>query len=596
MHPFKNEIKRPPVFRRCFRWILPAVAVLCLFPADRADALEEFQWPEYDPTVAYDYVDEYGELDPPTKVLDDVTGVAGTYTDGWWCFRWGADKNPKVTEAGWIPMIERFNKDFAYISDVMRWPRDKRASEGYYSTCYLFGSGLSTDNADNEAKGGWMGSTFYEGEHWPNILASYVPVIAFDPQYADGFQTGAMVHEGIHAILANMPGCKNSAWFHEGGNTWLQGTMEAQRNGNFSGMGWLSMGSMIAPFMPIECYTGWLQDGSFGGPSAQGVGMNENGQQICTWRNVLGGVQYSECFPHALEVMLGPQSVAWVWRYCSESGRVLQDLAEVDDGLGEDQVRRLIMEYRARQAFCDFGQWSYAYMQLLERSWGVRVGPEWEPKWQDCDEWIATCYAQTKQVGNKLKPEDRTLPGWTGANQIPLKVDSSASRATVKFKPDDENMGCQLVYRDNDGQVHYSIPVKKGACSIPLDNVMNDVVIAVICNMDYIYEGEETRFKKYDYTLTLGSGIDEPADIYTKWYAYSPESFSIRAAAKNKGSIVPAGEVDVSSGASQTFTFVPNPGYEVDQVILNGFPIGPMESYTFDDVHGNHTIGVTFKR
>jgi hypothetical protein len=35
-------------------------------------------------------------------------------------------------------------------------------------------------------------------------------------------QMGAVTHEGIHAVLADLPGCKNAAWFHEGGNTWLQ--------------------------------------------------------------------------------------------------------------------------------------------------------------------------------------------------------------------------------------------------------------------------------------------------------------------------------------------------------------------------------------
>ena len=87
--------------------------------------------------------------------------------------------------------------------------------------------------------------------------------------------------------------------------------MEAQKSGNFAGIGWLSAGAAIAPFMPIECYSGWLQDDTFGGPSAEGVNRFEGSQQICTWRNLLGGTQYGECFPHAMEVILGPKSVAW---------------------------------------------------------------------------------------------------------------------------------------------------------------------------------------------------------------------------------------------------------------------------------------------
>jgi hypothetical protein len=479
----------------------------------------------------------------------------------------------------------------------MRWPRDKRAREGYYSTVYLYGSGLSTDNASNTATGGWQGTTWYDGRAWPMILASYYPVHCFDPSYTGGdkeYQTGAMVHEGIHCILSSMPGCSNSCWFHEGGNTWLQGTMEGQRSGDFSSMGWLSAGAAVAPFMPIECYSGWLQDDSFGGPCAEGVNMYEGGRQICTWRNLLGGAQYGECFPHAMEVILGPKSIAWVWRNCRYSGRVLQDLAEAPGGLGDVQIRRLIQEYRARQAFCDFGQWSYAFRQLLNNNWNVAIGAEWSPYWIDCDTWYATCYVDTTRDGSVLTPEYRTLPGWSGANQIPLTIDPGATEAIVTFNPIGANISCQLVYRDTRGNIHYGAPVYSGDCSIPLANVMNNVIVAVICNTDYIYYGESTRTAKYNYTLTMGTGVTGKADIYTKWFDYNPPSYMITASAGANGTINPSGAVSVNAGDSRTFTFSPDSGYKVDEVILNGLPVGALNNYTFNNVRGNHSISVTF--
>jgi hypothetical protein len=577
--------------------LLLIIAVLFLLGIN-SRASEYYSWPAYNPTVAYDYQNEFGKINPPTQVLNDVTGVVGTYTDGWCCFRWGANKNSLVTEADWIPMIQRLNDDFAYITNVMRWPRDKRAREGYYSTVYLYGSGLSTDSASNTETGGWQGTTWYNGQAWPMILASYFPVHCFDPAYTGGdkgYQTGAMVHEGIHCILSSMPGCTSAAWFHEGGNTWLQGTMEAQRSGNFSGLGWLSVGAAIAPFMPIECYTGWLQDDTFGGPSAEGVNMFNGDQQICTWRNLLGGTQYGECFPHAMEVILGPKSIAWVWRNSSLSGRVLQDLAEAPNGLGPVQTRRLIQEYRARQAFCDFGPWSYAFRQLLNNNWNVVIDQEWSPYWIDCATWNATCYASTTQSGSVLTPETRTLPGWSGANQIPLTVNSSATEASVTFNPIGANMSCQLVYRDTSGNIRYGVPVSSGACSIPLANVRNNVVVAVICNTDYIYYGETTRTAKYNYTLTLGAGVTGKANIYTKWYDYNPASYTITASAGANGTISPSGAVSVTAGASRTFTFTANSGYLVDKIILNGLPIGVLSSYTFNNVRGNYTISATFR-
>jgi hypothetical protein len=107
------------------------------------------------------------------------------------------------------------------------------------------------------------------------------------------------------------------------------------------------------------------------------------------------------------------------------------------------------------------------------------------------------------------------LPGWSGANQIPLTVASGASCATATFTPTGQNMTCQLVYQDSSGQSHYGNPVPSGECSIPVSNVKNNVVVAVVSNTDYIYDGGTT---KYGYTLTLGTGVSGKADIYTQWY------------------------------------------------------------------------------
>jgi hypothetical protein len=314
-----------------------------------------------------------------------------------------------------------------------------------------------------------------------------------------------------------MPGCKKACWFQEGGNTWLQATMAMKRSGTApTSMGFLSAGAAIAPFMPIESYSGWLQDGSFGGPCAERVNMtNSSGAQVCTWRNLLGGNQYGETFPHAMEVILGEKSIAWIWRNANKSGRVLQDLAEVTGGLGVAQTQRLIQEYRARQAFGDFGIWKTAYKNLLNDNWNVSIGPEWTPSWINVAAWKATPYAASTISGSTLTPDALTLPGWSGANQIPLTVSSGASCATVTFNPTGANMSCQLVYQDTTGKIHYGTPVSSGACTIPVSNVKNNVVIAVVANTTYIYDGGTT---KYGYTMTLGTGVAGKADINTKWY------------------------------------------------------------------------------
>ena len=89
-----------------------------------------YTWPAYQPDLNYHFSKDRPELKPPTKVLDDVTGVVGTVRSGWWCFRYGSNANALVTEAAWKPMLVRMNEESAYFRNVMGWPPDRRAREG----------------------------------------------------------------------------------------------------------------------------------------------------------------------------------------------------------------------------------------------------------------------------------------------------------------------------------------------------------------------------------------------------------------------------------------------------------------------------------
>ncbi|MBN1416996.1 MAG: T9SS type A sorting domain-containing protein [Bacteroidales bacterium] len=480
---------------------------------------DPYTWPAYEPTLNYNFRDEFPALDTPTMDLDDCEGVVGTQSSGWWTFKWGASANPLVTSAAITPLLERMNKDFAYFRDSMGWPPDKRAKHGYRSAIYLYGSGLCTDDAPNTEKGGWQSTIWYNEESWPMVLLSYYPVYCFDPScpYSDiEYQTGACVHEGIHAILADLPGCKNAAWFHEGGNTWLQQEADARRSGDYSTMGYLNGCTFLAPFMPIECYSGWLQDNSFGGPSAEGVNKYEGSTQLCTWRNYLGGNQYGNSFPVFLGMTLGQGSIPWIWRYCES--RVLEGIA---DSLGDSQMRRLITEYRAKQALVDMGKWTGAIKKLLDTYFWRAIRSEWKPTWLNPEVWYATPYVKTTNDGNGLlTPEYRITPGWSGANQIPLHV--NGDKVIINFQPYGTNMTCQLCYRDTSGSAVYSAPVYGGDCALKLDKVpANGVVFAVITNTDYIYKGEATRTAHYDYRIQLVEGVERTASVNLRWYDWT---------------------------------------------------------------------------
>jgi hypothetical protein len=77
--------------------------------------------------------------------------------------------------------------------------------------------------------------------------------------------------------------------------------------------------------------------------------------------------------------------------------------------------------------------------------------------------------------------------------------------------------------------------------------------------------------------------------------AFAQAGWPIAASSGGNGSISPGGTVYVADGVGQSFTFVPDPGYLVYQVIVDGSVVGGNAAgYTFNAVHGQHSILVTF--
>lgn len=503
---------------------------------------EPYNWKEHTPYWSYDFRDEYPNGFPkPTKVhnFKKKDGTAANVVNGeWWSVFWGDNLNSAVGGNDYkamTNMMKKYDVDFAYIRDEMGWPPDINARQGWKSFVYIFGSGLANDNESNTTEGGYQSQTSADGRSWPCVWASYYPVSRFrddaDRKWSDGdYQREAMIHEGIHALFADMNGVKQSAWFHEGGNVWLQMAMNAKRDNVYGAPGWLGVGNLICPFMPIECYSGWLQDGSFGGPSAEGVNMyNNSGQQVCTWRNLIGGVQYGEVFPLFLGVTVGEGSIPWIWRYCRT--RVLEGIAngnssEKIEGIGDEAMRSLIMQYRAKLATMDFGGFSDGCRNLVNSYFGVSVKAEWSPYWIDVPPFTLTPYQTLEQNDEEgwLAPDTITNPGWSGGNIIPVHVGDSGCE--IFFRPEDDNMRAQLCYRTKSGDAYYSQPVQCGKMKLSWTNSnapANRIVFVVVCNTDYIFTGDAQRKKHWDYRIKLGEGAYQTAAPDIKWYFYEQQ-------------------------------------------------------------------------
>lgn len=591
-----------------------------------------WNWAGEVPALRYNFRSEYPTLEMPSKVhtFKKKNGTpANQYAGEWWSIFWGDNCNPACGDKdnqmdAAQNMVKKFDEDFAYIRNNLGWPPDLSARKGYKSFIYIFGSGLANDNEANTVDGGYQSATNTDGGYYACVWASFYPFSRFrsdaDNKWNDGeFQREAMIHEGIHAIFADLNACQGSAWFHEGGNTWLQKELHAKRDGVYGEAGHLDSSPFIAPFMPIECYSGWLQDGSFGGPAAQGVNKYGNDGQVCTWRTHLGGNQYANAFPTVLAAICGDESVAWIWRYCKN--RVLETIG---DTIGDTAMRSLITQYRARQALFDLDGWDKSYRSITNSHFGEVIRAEYRngvmtkanknnpdmPCWIDVAPHTLTPYQTlTKNsLDGWYAPDTLTNPGWSGANIIPIHVEGDY--AEVEFKPEDTEMRALLCYRTKEGKCFYSQPVNCGTIRINLaEKPANGVVFCVVCNTDYRYTGDEQRKKHWDYRLKLGTGALAVADNMCKWFFYEnkieDKNFDKDAAIEEKEFELGVDDIENTSGiilkstilkAGQAIQFEGNTPKNIHivgaaGVIVDSAPVQSNGSYTLPS---NMTPGLYF--
>ena len=76
--------------------------------------------------------------------------------------------------------------------------------------------------------------------------------------------------------------------------------------------------------------------------------------------------------------------------------------------------------------------------------------------------------------------------------------------------------------------------------------------------------------------------------------SYTSNTYSITASAGNNGSITPSGTTSINCGTDQTYVFIPDPGYTIDDVLVDGISVGNVSSYDFINITSIHTISVSF--
>ncbi len=124
----------------------------------------------------------------------------------------------------------------------------------------------------------------------------------------------------------------------------------------------------------------------------------------------------------------------------------------------------------------------------------------------------------------------------------------------------------------------------------------------------FIYDSQaglrdlNTLLNEPDWELVTANDINDNGEIVgSGWYkcmiqfAYMLRPlYTITATAGTGGTIAPIGAVKVVRYEDITFKILPNAGYRIVDVLVDGVSQGDIGIYTFTEVTANHTIAATF--
>ena len=108
------------------------------------------------------------------------------------------------------------------------------------------------------------------------------------------------------------------------------------------------------------------------------------------------------------------------------------------------------------------------------------------------------------------------------------------------------------------------------------------------------YQGCDSVRFAFVYTGDTG-GAQFAFDNMRIYKDRAEDYIAVTATAGENGTVSPAGRTLVRKGTSKTFTALPDEGYEVASMVVDGADLGPISYYTFEAVGVDHTIEVSFR-
>ncbi|MCP4110304.1 MAG: hypothetical protein GY749_33075 [Desulfobacteraceae bacterium] len=103
-------------------------------------------------------------------------------------------------------------------------------------------------------------------------------------------------------------------------------------------------------------------------------------------------------------------------------------------------------------------------------------------------------------------------------------------------------------------------------------------------------KSQKNRKKPYVLIFTLG------ILILFSYSAFAAPIYTITATSGANGKIEPEGEIAMEENEEPSFQMIPDPGYVVEDVVVDGMSIGSISGLDLLPVTADHTIHVTFKK
>ena len=157
---------------------------------------------------------------------------------------------------------------------------------------------------------------------------------------------------------------------------------------------------------------------------------------------------------------------------------------------------------------------------------------------------------------------------------------------TVKFDPNNgENAITEAAFWGNT-VAEATTPTREGYVFLGWTTNGTDIVefpYVVWGNVTFIAMWEEAETESYDYWLGALMML------------YSQE-FDLTASATEGGAISSEGNTKVKYSKDLTYTIIPDEGYEISNVLVDGRSVGAVSEYTFKRVKEDHIITAIFKQ